>query len=199
MKNFERQSFFVTGLPRTRGAWMAHYLNTMSHCEHEVGIRIMEGEPIHNLWPGILQPVGTVDSSFSLWSKQAADHYGDHSPVVIINRDPLEVIESLKEEFPSGIGESFPYQYGEIISQALIDLEGVRLLFKNVLEVNYEDIDDRIEEIVTHLGLGCRFNREQFEYMKRFKITVHPKNYLDLLDKRNISGPKASPFVTKRT
>lgn len=178
---------------------MAHYLNTMSHCEHEAGLRLIEGVAVHDLWPGILQPVGTVDSSLSLWVKDAVNTYGSHSPVVIINRDPLEVIQSLIDEFPSGLGESFPYQYGEIIAQGLMDLEGVRVMFDNVLEVDYEDIDERIEEIVNHLGLGYKFNRDTYEYMKRFKITVHPKNYLDLLDRRNISGPEASPFVTKRT
>mgnify|MGYP006000887209 FL=1 len=118
--------------------------------------------------------------------------------LVIINRDPLEVIESLKREFPVGLGSSFPYQYGEIVSQALLDLESVRILFDNVLEVDYEDIDDRIEEIVNHLRMGYRFNRDQYEYMKRFNITVHPSNYVDLLDKRNISGPEVSPFAKER-
>ena len=199
IENRDRHSFFVTGLPRTRGAWLAHYLSTMCHCEHEAGLRIIEGTEVSDLWPGILQPVGTVDLSFPLWAKQAADQYGSDSPVVIINRDPLEVIESLKREFPVGLGSSFPYQYGEIVSQALLDLESVRVLFDNVLEVDYEDIDDRIEDIVNHLRMGYRFNRGQYEYMKRFNITVHPSNYVDLLDKRNISGPEVSPFAKERT
>lgn len=199
LENDERHSFFVTGLPRTRSAWMAHYLNTMSVCEHEAGIRIANGTNVADLWPGILQPVGTVDCSFPLWAKRAAMCYGDHSPVVIINRDPLEVIESLKKEWPSGLGDRHAYEYGEIVSEALIDLEGVRMLFKNVLEVDYEDVEDRIEEIVRHLGLAYRFSREGFEYMRSFKITVHPEKYVDLLDMRNMSAPRVSLFAKART
>ena len=195
MKNNERQSFFVTGLPRTRGAWLAHYLNTMSCCEHEPGLRIMEGTMAGDLWPGVLGPIGAVDSSFPLWAKQAYNAYGDR-PIVIINRDPLEVIESLKQEFPSGIGEAFPFQYGDIISQALIDLEGVRTLYTNVLEVDYEDIDSRIEEIVSHVlgNMRFRFNQEKYDYMNRFKIAVHPQKYQRLLDNGNMSGQAALLF-----
>lgn len=197
MENHERPSFFVTGLPRTRGAWLAHYLNTMSHCEHEPGLRIMEGVVPGDLWPGIMGPVGSVDSSFPLWAKDAYNAYGE-SPVLIVNRDPLDVIDSLKKEFPKGIGETLPYQYGEIISQALIELESVRLLYSNVLEVDYEEIDDRIEEIVNHLlgpyAMSWRFNKSQYEYMTRFKIVVHPQKYQRLLDGGNMSGREALLF-----
>ena len=193
MENNERQSFFVTGLPRTRGAWLAHYLNTMCCCEHEPGLRVMEGTMPGDLWPGILSPIGGVDSSFPLWAKDFYNAYGDR-PIVIINRDPLEVIESLKTEFPSGVGGSFPFQYGEIISQALLELEGVRALFTNVLEVDYEDIDSRIEDIVKHIGLGYRFDIQKFEYMDRFKIAVHPLKYQRLLDSGNMSGREALLF-----
>lgn len=193
LENNERPSFFVTGLPRTRGAWLAHYLNTMSCCEHEPGLRIMNGVMPQDLWPGVLGPVGSVDSSFSLWAKLAYNSYGD-SPVVIINRDPLEVIESLKSEFPSGVGETFPFQYGEVVSQALIELEGVRALYTNVLEVDYKDIDLRIEEIVDHIGLKYRFDRQKFDYMNRFKVTVHPKKYQRLLDGGNMSGREVLLF-----
>ena len=173
MENNERQSFFVTGLPRTRGAWLAHYLNTMCCCEHEPGLRVMEGTMPGDLWPGILSPIGGVDSSFPLWAKDFYNAYGDR-PIVIINRDPLEVIESLKAEFPSGVGGAFPFQYGEIVSQALIELEGVRSLFTNVLEVDYDDIDSRIEDIVKHIGLGYRFDRQKFEYLDRDWETISP-------------------------
>lgn len=193
MENNERQSFFVTGLPRTRGAWLAHYLNTMCCCEHEPGLRVMEGTMPGDLWPGILSPIGGVDSSFPLWAKDFYNAYGDR-PIVIINRDPLEVIESLKAEFPKGVGGSLPFQYGEIISQALIEIEGVRALFTNVLEVDYDDIDSRIEDILKHIGIGYRFNRQTFEYMDRFKIAVHPMKYQRLLDSGNMSGREALLF-----
>ena len=153
----------------------------------------MEGTMPGDRWPGILSPIGGVDSSFPLWAKHFYNAYGDR-PIVIINRDPLEVIESLKNEFPSGVGEAFPFQYGEIVSQALLDLENVRALFTNVLEVDYDDIDLRIEDIVKHIGLGYRFDRQKFEYMDRFKITVHPRKYQRLLDSGNMSGREALLF-----
>ena len=193
MENSERQSFFVTGLPRTRGAWLAHYLNTMCCCEHEPGLRVMEGTMPGDLWPGILTPIGGVDSSFPLWAKDFYNAYGDR-PIVIINREPLEVIESLKAEFPSGVGGALPFQYGDIISQALFDVEGVRALFTNVLEVDYDDIDSRIEDIVKHIGLGYRFDIQKFEYMDRFKIAVHPLKYQRLLDSGNMSGREVLLF-----
>ena len=193
IENSDRHSFFVTGLPRTRGAWLSHYLNTMCCCEHEPGLRVMEGTEVHDLWPGILGPIGGVDSSFPLWAKRFYNAYGD-SPIVIINRDPLEVIESLKKEFPNGVGDAFPFQYGDIVSQGLIDLESVKMLFTNVLEVDYEDIDLRIEDIVKHIGLGYRFDRQKFEYMDRFRIAVHPTKYQRLLDSGNMSGRAALLF-----
>jgi hypothetical protein len=153
----------------------------------------MEGTMPEDLWPGVLGPIGGVDSSFPLWAKHFYNAYGD-SPVVIINRDPLEVIESLKNEFPSGVGESFPFQYGEIVSQALIELESVRALFTNVLEVDYEDIDLRIEDIVDHVGLRYRFDRKMYEYMNRFRIAVHPQKYQRLLDSGNMSGREVLLF-----
>jgi hypothetical protein len=153
----------------------------------------MNGTVPADLWPGILGAIGGVDSSFPLWAKDFYNVYGDR-PVVIINRDPLDVIESLKNEFPMGVGEALPFQYGEIISQALIELEGVRSLFTNVLEVDYDEIDHRIEEIVEHIGLKYRFDRQKFEYMDRFKIAVHPTKYQRLLDGGNMSGREALLF-----
>ena len=76
----------------------------------------------------------------------------------------------------------------------MIDLESVKMLFTNVLEVDYEDIDLRIEDIVKHIGLGYRFDRQKFEYMDRFKIAVHPKKYQRLLDSGNMSGREALLF-----
>ena len=136
--------------------------------------------------------VGVVDSSFPIWCKMVWDK---SSPIVIINRNPLEVIDSLKKEFPSGIGNALPYMYGEIVAEALLQLEGVKLLFNNVLEVDYDDMEDRMEDIVSHIGVPKhRFNKSEFEYMNRFKITVHPEKYLRLLDSGNISGRAALLF-----
>ena len=63
-----------------------------------------------------------------------------------------------------------------------------------MLEVDYDDIDSRIEDILKHIGIGYRFNRQTFEYMDRFKIAVHPMKYQRLLDSGNMSGREALLF-----
>jgi len=193
MAEYFQPSYYVTGLPRTRGAWLAHYLDKVTDsCEHEVGLRLMQGDKLTYRSSYGQKHVGVVDSSFPIWCKMVWDK---SSPIVIINRNPLEVIDSLKKEFPSGIGNAFPYMYGEIVAEALLQLDGVKLLFNNVLEVDYDDMEDRMEDIVSHIGVPKhRFNKSEFEYMNRFKITVHPEKYLRLLDSGNISGRAALLF-----
>jgi len=136
--------FVITGLPRSRSAWFAAYFSEGdSICVHEASL---------NGWPDTSHPdQGTADCSYILL-KEWFESIGEHK-LIIIHRNIFEVEDSLKR-----IGTLVSDLYG--MAESLNALDG--------LHVNYNDINDRLEDIHGYLGLP--FDRTRAELFKTLNI-----------------------------
>lgn len=118
-------SFFITGLPRSRTKWFSEYFTQCgAPCIHEA-TGLCSDNDVYAL---IEARVGISDTG--LWTLDLANKY-PYLPLVIIQRAPSEVKESL---------EAIGLPWDDMYTRAL----GTP---RRALLVNYEDIDARLEEI----------------------------------------------------
>ena len=139
------QPFFVTGLPRSRTAWMANFLTWRdSFCHHDL---LSECEHIDNL-RGFLQVtakdndcqfVGTSDSGLCIWHRELLELF-PAAKVVVIRRDPLEAAEDYARNF----GQS---GYG-----------GVAIPPKGQLNKMFKGMDSILDEMVEEWPEGQMLN-----------------------------------------
>ena len=94
-----RNYFFITGLPRSRSAWLANWMTDKhSYCFHELA---KYGKDCYELNMVMKKrgevTVGTADSSFPYYYKQFMQYIP--GKIVVVERDPADVIESYEEDF----------------------------------------------------------------------------------------------------
>ena len=128
--------FFVTGLPRSRTAWLAKFFTTDAiYCMHE-GLNLYpDMTSLANAMSGDKKVYGNSDSALCLTKFQEVFK----APTLIIERDREEVLNSLVELF------GWHRQTSDILDLMILrlrDLEGLRIPFN--------DIDTRLEEIWQH-------------------------------------------------
>lgn len=143
-------SYFVTGLPRSRTAWMAAWLG----CNHE----LMNGLESPDEFAEMLGDNG--DSDCGLMWLPLRKMYPD-APVLVIDRPIKDVVASLKR-----LMDVTPY------IETLLDISRRKmLLIDNALVVKFDEIDDRLDEIHMHLK-GEPMNIERAELFKNMKIEL---------------------------
>ena len=121
------QSFFITGMPRSRTKWFSEYFTmTGAPCIHDA-IGYCSRADVYAL---VEAGVGISDSG--MWITDLLEVFPD-VPVVVIDRDCAEVEVAL-----GAIG--LPYH--PLLKQGSADV-------KNSLRVPFRDINNRIEEIHT--------------------------------------------------
>lgn len=95
--------FFITGLPRSRTAWMAAWLSEGDTiCRHEPSASISSVEQIPTLWSGC---AGVSDSGLGVHLGWILEHV--RCRVLMIDRDPVAVRRSLERLVPGA--EAGPY------------------------------------------------------------------------------------------
>lgn len=118
-------SFFITGLPRSRTKWFSEYFTQAgAPCIHEATGFCTESDVFSLVEAG----VGISDTG--LWSIDLAEKYPD-VPLVVIRRALCDVKEAL---------EAIGLPWHDILLLALN-------VPRAALVVDYDDIDDRLEEI----------------------------------------------------
>jgi hypothetical protein len=131
--------FFIAGTPRTRTKWFAEYLSAHEGvtCHHEA----LNGPLTKQAFYDVMEQPGCVGNSDSgIFITDFQERWPD-APTVILLRGPIEVRDSLWALLGAEPNLAFiENQYEQ--SKAL-----------NGLQVDYRDIDDRIEEIHEHLGI----------------------------------------------
>jgi hypothetical protein len=143
------QKFFITGLPRSRTAWLANLLSygDKSFCFHEAVRRATDLEAQFKLYDSVTHDL-VGDSSCGLllnWQEVSA-RYPD-ARWVIIRRDPQQVLESSRRAFP----------WLKVTADAIRDLAGrlreARNALPNLLSVEFDELDEKVPEILDHIGL----------------------------------------------
>lgn len=131
-----KPKFFITGLPRSRTAWLAVYFNCLGQrCLHDgfknSGVGIMENYD------------GNVDSGLMLTNYELI--YPD-AKVVIIERPLRDVANSIQR-----MGLVWP-------TDAMLINHQRQLNLMKGLRVKFHEIDRRLEEITTYCGVDYDVN-----------------------------------------
>lgn len=176
--------FYVTGLPRTRTAWLANMLTNgiTSVCLHEPLARLGSRD-VYEAKPAMLQAMITrwIEITPAVRFRGLADS-GLHvalpelpaqipGPIVVIHRDPERVIDSLVAY--SGWRRE---QWSDTVYGMFNSLCNFITKHENrmpVLEVEFEEVSERMPEIWAHVFEGkLTFPRTRFEELDRYRIDI---------------------------
>lgn len=132
---------FITGLPRSRTKWFAEYFDGIDGVDayHEPLNGIKSRQEFYDL-----VKEGCVVSDSALFITDFQDAFPD-VPTVIIERDIDEVFDSLCAYFDEQGYPKPSYEFLVHQKEAVDQLEGLR--------IPYNEIDSRLEEIHSHLGI----------------------------------------------
>jgi hypothetical protein len=156
--------FLVTGLPRSRTAWMS-VLTTTAHslCLHEPSAAFKDIEELRGFYdcdyPNF---IGASDSGLGFFLPWILENIRPHT--LIIERDPQEVTESLCQ---LGLPRT---NYAYLLQEAIEPFRHHPLC----LWVRFDRLDDRrtIEKVFWHLMPGVPFDEERWAQLARMHIQV---------------------------
>lgn len=168
--------FYITGLPRTRTAWLANWFtHKNSYCFHELS---KYGKDFYELQRVVKSRtemfIGTADSGFPLYHQQFLQYVP--GKIVVIERDPKEVMDSYKEDFGSEMTI-------ELVDQLLNELELIKAK-KNPLVMQYEDLDDiqKLKSLWNYCAPTIKMDEDRTKMLMELTVKVHPQKYLENLD-----------------
>lgn len=158
------KNFLVTGLPRSRTAWMAAFLSTgNSICFHEPLKKLSDISELPEALRSVNHSyVGASDSGagyFLPWIMKNSP-----MPILIIDRDERDVTESM---------QSIGYQMGNAI-ELLSDRLHAAKCHPDVMWVTFDSLDNNriMQKIWWHLMPGSAFDEERYEVFKDLKIVA---------------------------
>lgn len=163
-------TFFITGFPRSRTAWLANFLTYKdSFCFHDLSmdratIQDMK-DTLHSL--GFCRYAGNSDSALFLYPQDMKALFPD-SQYVLIKRDVNEVLASSRKLFP--VNEKWLL---DVAYPKLIEFERD---FKPLV-VKYEDLKD-VEtclKIWEHCIPTVPFNFTRWSMLDRLKVEINDK------------------------
>ncbi|HTI69677.1 MAG TPA: hypothetical protein VMF06_06910 [Candidatus Limnocylindria bacterium] len=164
-----KPKFFITGLPRTRTAWMAHYMSAQGVlCLHEPEVGCASLDELADRLESIPEgsALGVSSSGLAWFQRGLRDRYPD-AKWVVIRRLAAEVAKSL--------AACFPEQNRDAIDQVVLAHEakvGQLLLEGDPLVVEYPEIDDRMPELARYCVAGWQHNEPRHVQMLRLNIQV---------------------------
>ena len=165
--------FFITGLPRSRTAWLSTFFTGDNcFCYHEV-LRVSNGfdDAIQKLLNRKEMYVGNSDSSLPIWIDKI-DHILKHSPIVIIERDIDEVTNSLTNLFGD-------YDYTGILDSTLEHIEIIKDRY-NYISIDYNELSKQscLETIWNFCTPKIPFDKDKFETLRTINISIDHDLYI---------------------
>jgi hypothetical protein len=153
-------NFFITGLPRSRTAWLSAFMSSGDvFCHHELIKENQDVVSYANAMAKGYRVVGNADCGGMVFP----DILALHDAIVIIERDPEEVIESLNKVFPEKTKET-----PEIVYELQKRLDMV-----NGLRIPYNEVNSSIKKIWEHCtGSLTGFDENRFNLMRELRITT---------------------------
>lgn len=162
------QPFLITGLPRSRTAWMAHFFTVPGvWCEHEPSYHfthLNDLEAFYARGAGHGMRVGASDHGLGWWLPEIIRKHG--AKVLLIERDIHDVNADL---IRLGLKDGALDYLRELRRR-----ENLMRAHPNVLCVPYSKIDEpgRMERAWFHCLPGVPFDEARFQYMRRFNIQL---------------------------
>ena len=172
--------FFVSGLPRSRTAWLANFLTTdKSLCFHDGLKYCRKVEDLTEVFKrSDKEFVGDSDSALVLFYHRIQALFPD-SPWVLVYRNFKDCADSaLRLSFAGEDTESILIDGAARL--AVIRLAELELKSPNVLIVDYDELDNSkvIRSIVNHVTPGVLFDEERFKLLDGLHTQIHESKYL---------------------
>ena len=180
-------NFFITGLPRSRTAWLSTFFTGNNcFCYHEI-LRVSNGfdDAIRRLSNRKEMYVGNSDSSLLVWIDKI-DYILQDSPIVIIERNIDEVTNSLTNLF------------GKVDWTPSLDLtlKGLEIIKKryNYISVDYNNLNEQLylEMICNFCTPNISFDEDKFKTLSTVNISIDKTKYMKSLVSKNCSKTKQS-------
>jgi hypothetical protein len=178
------RNFFVTGLPRSRTAWLANFLThgPVSLCYHDI-LRVDPKLERLNALSGY-QFVGDSDSALLLeWPRWVKQFPG--ARWVVINRPMVECLESFMHRFNAG--RPYPGAPTKIVEltqvfhfcDRLKRIAERGLPAEQTLKVEFADLnkEETIRRVWDWCLPGVEFPRERWEMLHTFQVNVMPEKF----------------------
>ena len=160
-------SFFILGLPRSRTAWLANFMNYGGyHCYHEG----LNGCYTMDEYKALLDDNRIGDANTGLFMLDFRKHFPT-SRVVVIDSSIDAALTYIKD-----------INYQSYLTTMKTKLDGIH----DAMHVDINDIDNKLEEIWNYLTDGVAFNKERAEILKGFNITVNEPYKVDLEAARSL-------------
>lgn len=186
------KQFFITGLPRTRTAWLANLFTTgNSFCYHEVVYTNKEvSSAIAALKIDDYEYVGDSSSAIPMYAETLFSEFPD-APIVLIERDTGECLSSFRRAFLYPDGGKVTSDKLEIAASmrpfASDGMErcekAVKQMFSKYKErikvVSFYDLDDMkvLEDLWSHCVPDIPFDERRAEQLSRLNIQLDAGKY----------------------
>lgn len=165
--------FFITGLPRTRTAWLANYMTYGSTaCFHDLMHRFTLFEIASNLRKTGCSHIGYSDPALLLHWKAIVEDIPD-ARWLIIQRD----IQDVARTWDTVLGQDSTEHLRELQGE----IRNIRTMIPRALHVHFDDIDTRIDEIEGHLAPGAHFPKWRHEMLRKMNVQVTPKSIIEAI------------------
>lgn len=150
-------NFFITGLPRSRTAWLATYFSMLDgvHCYHE-GLKGCRSEE-HFRRRMTCIPNAIVGNSDSVLPLTSFRQMFPDAPLVVIERPIEQVLWSMKQLKLDGPGAV------EVAALTYAKLEGL-----GGFRVQFDAIDDDLPDICFHIGV--EYDQRKHQLLRKMNI-----------------------------
>ena len=188
--------FFITGLPRSRTAWLSTFFTGDNcFCYHEI-LKVSDGfdDAIQKLLNRKEMYVGNSDSSLPIWTNKI-DHILQYSPIVIIERDVSEVASSLTNLFEG-------FDPTRLLDLTLEHLEIIKKKY-NYISIDYNKLNEQLylEMIWDFCVPNIPFDKDKYEILKTINISIDKDLYVKSLmnkDKVKQNIQEFNDYINKK-
>lgn len=173
-------TFFITGQPRSRTAWLANFFTTKdSYCFHEAIKRCPTPQDTRALFATVQKSagvrfIGNSDSCIPFIVDELISEF-PKAKLAVIERKREDVIRSFKKTF-SQVSHDDAVMIVEKTQLALDRLKGKY----NPLVVGFEELES--EKVMHELWSYCLphipFDAERWRMLDGFKVEIIPEKYL---------------------
>lgn len=171
----EMEPFFITGLPRSRTAWLANLFSyENSFCFHEALRKCSEIKDIKKIFNGVnKQYVGDSDSGLPFFIDEVLDLFPE-SKLVLVNRGVSEAIESLGKVFPD-----YP-NIEKIVIKTQDAINDMVEKYKPFI-IDFEDLNDMgaCELLWEYCVPGIVFEARRWEMLNLMNVEINISKYMN--------------------
>jgi hypothetical protein len=157
------KSFIITGLPRSRTAWLSNFLTSGNiFCFHEASNGCYSWQDLGNKIDKALEHydiVGNADSALAVSPNLC--EIAEHVPTIIIERSIEDVSNSLKDLYETD---------DPIIDSMLYEMQKNLDAVECGLRIHYEDIDNRLEDIWNFCTNNSPYDANRAEHLIKMNI-----------------------------